>query len=172
MKEIYKNLFVGNQEDYENNVKYQKNWAIVHACKEPYHRQALGYIGRAADKKHPEYLIAKRNNDTRLILNLIDVDDSNYIQKVLIDEAINFIHKNLLNNNKVLVHCNKGQSRSASIGMLYLAVYTNTFSNKSDFNLVENEFIEKYPLYNPSKGIRDFLIMNWKKYVNGDKSEK
>ena len=56
--------------------------------------------------------------------------------------------------------------------MLYLAVYTNTFSNKLDFNLVEKEFIKKYPLYKPSKGIRDFLIMNWEKYVNGDKSEK
>lgn len=45
MIEIYNNLFIGNEMDYEKNVKRQNGWAIVHACKEPYHRQAVGYSG-------------------------------------------------------------------------------------------------------------------------------
>ncbi len=163
MKEIYNNLYVGNQDDYEEYVKNQSDWAVVHACKEPYHRQALGYTGRAALKTHPEYLIAKRDN--RLILNLIDVDNSNFIPKEIIDEAIKFIHQSLSDSKKVLVHCNQGQSRSPSIGMLYLALYTNIFSSK-DFNKVESEFRKIYPLYSPAKGIRDFISKNWNTYIN------
>lgn len=75
MIERYSDLFVGNQDDYESNVKYKANWAVVHACKEPYHRLALGYSSKAAPKNHPEYLFAKRTN--RLILNLVDADDLN-----------------------------------------------------------------------------------------------
>ncbi|MDZ7721064.1 MAG: hypothetical protein U5K72_19745 [Balneolaceae bacterium] len=69
MTEIQPNLFIGNENDYEFNVKDQEGWSVVHACKEPYHRQALGYSGRGAPKDHPEYLMAKREN--RLILKLV-----------------------------------------------------------------------------------------------------
>ena len=52
MKEIYPNLHIGSQDDYENIVKQQDGWFIIHACKEPYHRQALGYSGQGAPKTH------------------------------------------------------------------------------------------------------------------------
>lgn len=42
MKEIIKNLYIGNADDYEQYVKGKDDWSIVHACKEPYHRKALG----------------------------------------------------------------------------------------------------------------------------------
>jgi len=70
MIEVYLNLFVGDQSDYEINVATQEGWAVVHACKEPYHRQALGYRVRGAPKDHPEYLVARRGN--RLILNIVE----------------------------------------------------------------------------------------------------
>jgi hypothetical protein len=50
MIEIHPNLYIGNEHDYEFNVRRESGWCIVHACKEPYHRQALGYTGRAAPK--------------------------------------------------------------------------------------------------------------------------
>ena len=50
MIEIMHNLFIGSQSDYENIVKYESGWYVIHACKEPYHRQALGYSGRAVSK--------------------------------------------------------------------------------------------------------------------------
>ena len=56
MKEAYPNLFVGSQTDYESNPKMFDNWFVVHACKEPYHRNALGYTGRSAPKDSPYYL--------------------------------------------------------------------------------------------------------------------
>lgn len=89
MIEVYPNLFVGNEVD-ANSILNQSGWFVVHACKEPFHRQALGYSGRAAPKTDPEYLIAKRDN--RLILNLVDAADPAYIPKEIIDAAIDAIH--------------------------------------------------------------------------------
>ena len=50
MIEVTRNLFVGNEEDY-NRIQHESDWAIVHACKEPYHRIAVGYSGRGAPKR-------------------------------------------------------------------------------------------------------------------------
>jgi hypothetical protein len=57
MIEVYSKLFVGDELDYERKVSHQTGWATVHACKEPYHREALGYSSRGAPKDHPEYLV-------------------------------------------------------------------------------------------------------------------
>jgi predicted protein tyrosine phosphatase len=160
MIEITRNLFIGTANDYETQVKGKENWTTIHACKEPYHRQALRYMGRSAPKEHPEYYFAVREN--RLILNLIDANTSNYIPKIIIDKALNYIDNSLKSNKKCLVHCNQGQSRSPSIGLLYLA------QNKllpNDFNSAEKEFKKIYPFYNPNNGIRDFIKKNWTNYV-------
>ena len=161
MIEIYPKLFVGNADDYEFQVKGQSDWMVVHACKEPYHRRELGYTLRGAPKNHPEYLIARRGN--RLILNLVDTNDPNYIPKEIIDAALDFIKNGLNGSRKILVHCNKGESRSPSIGMLYLAIYTDKLSK--EFAVAEQGFRQIYPLYNPSLGIRGFLTKNWSSYV-------
>lgn len=38
MIEVYENLFIGNEKDFENDVKQKDGWSVVQACKEPYHR--------------------------------------------------------------------------------------------------------------------------------------
>ena len=161
MIEVYPNLFIGNADDYELQVKGQPGWMVIHACKEPYHRRELGYTSRGAPKNHPEYLIARREN--RLILNLVDADDPNYIPKEIIDSALGFIQEGLRKSQRVLVHCNQGESRSPSIGMLYLAI--NTEKLPKEFAEAEHGFRQIYPLYNPSLGMRGFLIRNWSNYV-------
>lgn len=161
MIEIFPNLFIGTEQDYERQVRGQHDWMIVHACKEPYHRNELGYTSRGAPKGHPEYLIARRAN--RLILNLVDAPDPAYIPKEIIDAALEFIHKGLSESHKVLVHCNLGESRSPSIGLLYLAIYTDKLSK--DFSLAEQAFRNIYPAYNPRAGMRGFLAENWKHYL-------
>lgn len=165
MIEIYPNLFIGDQFDYESQVKGKSEWRIVHACKEPYHRQALGYTSRAASKTHPEYLIARR--DSRLILNLIDPPDPAYVSKEVIDAGLDYIHSNI-DTNKILVHCNQGESRSPSIGMLYLGAYTQELPFK-DFFEDEEKYRRIYPLYNPGQGIRGFLINHWEHYTGLNK---
>ncbi|MHC1690721.1 MAG: phosphatase [Bacteroidales bacterium] len=158
MKEIYPNLHIGSQDDYENIVKYQDGWFVIHACKEPYHRQTLGYSGRSAPKEHPEYLIAYRGN--HLILNLVDAPDPAYISKQIIDEAIKAICINIV-NLKVFVHCNQGQSRSAVIGLLYLHHIRAIAENFID---AETEYLVLYPWYSPASGMKLFAMQNWSNY--------
>lgn len=160
MVEIVDNLFIGSQEDYEFNVKGKEGWWVIHACKDPYHRRALGYKSRGAPKDHPEYLYAFRGN--RLILNLVDADDFLYIPGEIMDTALDFIQRGLSMGNKVLVHCNQGQSRSAAIGLLYMAVHG--LIPRQTFEEAEKAFIAIYPVYQPGKGIREFLINNWQSY--------
>ena len=162
MIEIHPNLFIGNQDDYENIVRLQPDWHVVHACKEPYHRQALGYASRGAPKGHPEYLIARRGNI--LILNMVDADTPAYIPKEIIDATLDFIKTALNYGQRVLVHCNMGMSRSAGIGMLFLAAYTNRFEDMS-FIEAEEHYRMIYPHYNPGNGMRRFMQINWDSYL-------
>ncbi|TWV14342.1 phosphatase [Bacteroidaceae bacterium HV4-6-C5C] len=160
MIEIIKNLYVGSQEDYESNVKFQSDWFVIHACKEPYHRQALGYTGRAIANTHPEYLIVKRDN--RLILNLVDVADPKYISKEIVDAAIVAIDENI-DKKTVLIHCNQGMSRSATIGLLYL--HHVGIIATDNFKEAESEFLKLYPPYNPANGMRTFAEQYWNNYT-------
>lgn len=168
MIEIHPNLYIGNQHDYEANIRHEPEWCVVHACKEPYHRRALGYTGRAAPKNHPEYLIAHRDN--RLILNLVDAPDPAYIPQKIIDTALEYTDTCLNAGNCVLVHCNEGCSRSPGIGMLYLAHYTDLFRD-IEFPQAETMFRSIYPPYSPKSGIRGYIMKNWNRYTNHTQSE-
>ncbi|MCY3947120.1 MAG: dual specificity protein phosphatase [Anaerolineaceae bacterium] len=162
MIEICPDLCVGDQNDYEGNVKFQEGWSVVHACKHPYHRIALGYRGNAAPKNHPEYLFARRDN--RLILNMIDAEDPQYIPVELVDAAVDFIAEQLEEGKKVLVHCNQGRSRSPSIGLLYLVSHTNLVPIAS-LEDAEKVYGEIYPPYSPAMGIRGYMQQYWSKYA-------
>lgn len=119
MIEVHENLFIGNEKDFENNVKQKDGWAVVQACKEPYHREAIGYSGRSVSPEHEEYLVARRGD--RLILNMVDVENPNFFDEGMIEEALDFVGQQLDKGNKVLIHCNQGKSRSPSLGLLFLA---------------------------------------------------
>ncbi len=156
MVEIITNLFIGDQDDYESSVASQTGWAVVHAYKEPYHRQALGYKTRGAPKDHPEYLMAKRGDC--LILNLVDVEDPSYIANEIIDNALNFIYESLSKGMKVIVHCNQGESRAPSIGLSYMAY--KGFFPQIDFYQSMNEFKKKYPDYKTAGGFQLYVMNN------------
>jgi hypothetical protein len=161
MIEIYPNLFVGSQSDYENNVRWQPGWRIVQAAREPYHRDALGYKGRGAPKDHPEYLVAKR--DDRLILNLIDSDRPAPVPRQIIDAVLTFIEGSLAAGNRVVVHCNEGRSRAPAIGLLYLAARTDMFADLN-YSEAHARFEGLYLLCQPSPAIRAFLLTYWSAY--------
>ncbi|MCF7925882.1 MAG: dual specificity protein phosphatase family protein [Candidatus Izimaplasma sp.] len=155
MIEVYDNLYVGNQLDYQRLSK-KEDYFIVQACKEPYHRRALGYSGRGAPKNHPEYLFAYRDN--RLICNLVDANDHKYFSREIIIESLKFIREHLTKNSKVLIHCNKGFSRSTIIAMLYLKEIGEL---SESFETAETEIQKLYPNYNPGRGARDFALIHW-----------
>ncbi|MDP8207179.1 MAG: dual specificity protein phosphatase family protein [Candidatus Electryonea clarkiae] len=161
MIEVFQNLYIGNQDDYEKQVSKMNGWSIVHACKEPYHRAALGYIGRGAPKGHSEYLIARRGK--RLILNLVDAPNPIYIPKEIMDAAVSFIHDELIKGKKVLVHCNLGGSRSPIIGLLYLAALLDSPLGDT-FAEAEQDFKRIYPPYAPAGGVHGYAKENFDEY--------
>jgi hypothetical protein len=159
MIEVLSNLFVGSQDD-EAAIRGQSGWFVVHACKEPYHRKALGYSGRGAPKDHPEYLIARRKGC--LILNLVDVNDVNFIAPQIIDAALLDIHQNIT-SSKILVHCNQGLSRSPTIVFLYLLKHSDVL-NGQDHPTSVRRFQTIYPPYAPASGMAEYVRVNWLKY--------
>lgn len=160
MIEIDQNVWIGDQNDFESNVKFLQDWAVVHACKEPYHRTALGYATMGAPKQHFEYYYAIRNQE--LCLNLVDAPDPNYIPPQIVDFTLTFINEQLREGRKVLIHCNQGFSRSPGIGMLYLA-QKGKFKGLA-YNDAKEKFLERYPYFKPATGIEGYCRMNWEKY--------
>lgn len=161
MIEVAPNLYVGNQLDYENKAK-GRDWNVVQACKEPYHRQALGYTGMAGPRDHAEYLFAYRQDGDcrRLILNMVDAPKPEFFPDAMIDEALTFIGKSLEGGFKTLVHCNQGGSRSPSLALLHLR-QTNPEWQAMDFADAEKAMALLYPPYDPGKGIRAYVEERW-----------
>lgn len=172
MKEVFPNLYCGNDEDWLNLKKEHilgreidqpcDNWAVVHAAKEASHRQFVGYTGRGCPKESSEYLWAERDN--RLALNIVDAPKPEFFDKGMIDKALSFIEQKLGEGLKVLCHCNVGESRSASICLLYLIKHGIIKGNTLED--CEAEFMKVYPEYNPGTGIRGFVKEHWREYCN------
>lgn len=154
-REIYPNLFIGD----EISCLWHSSagWAIIHACKHPCHRKAVGYKNNLSPS-HPNYLILRKMN--HLVLNIVDMDKplSPRFTNPIMKAAMNFIEQQIP-NNKIIIHCNQGQSRSPSIGLLYLAKINEIDS--SSYQSARIAFKKKYPLYRPGSGISIYLRRNW-----------
>lgn len=164
MIEVAPNLFVGNQLDYEKHVKGKDGWWVCQACKEPYHREAVKYASAGAPRDHAEYLFAYRQDRgaQRLILNMVDAPKPEFFADAMIDEALTFIGKGLEAGAKVLVHCNQGVSRSASLALLHLRRTDPEWMDSGrDFETAEDMFRGLYPAYEPGKGIRAYVERRW-----------
>lgn len=116
MKQLRKNLYIGNREEVRSQCWDGNEWSFVLAAK-TFHKSILGYTGNAAPKDE-NYLFFKTSN--ALVLNLIDAKDPRYISKECIKEAILFIDAEIRKGKKVLVACDQGKSRSAGICFLYM----------------------------------------------------
>lgn len=152
MIEVFSRLWVGKDSDWDFINLSGEKFSVVHAAKEPYHRQLLGYIGQGAPKEHPYYLFARLDNI--LYLNLVDAEDDRYIPKAVIDEALRFISERLSIGDRVLVHCNEGKSRAPSIAFLWM--YENGYLPKS-FKEAGPVFKSIYPEFFPKDGIFKFI---------------
>ena len=70
MKEIYHDIFIGNEQDY-HLIQRESNWAVLHCCKHPFHCQFVGYRG-TLPSTHPNYALKRIENE--MALNLVDMD--------------------------------------------------------------------------------------------------
>lgn len=156
MERIIGNLFVGSDKDYEL-VKDKKDWSVLRTCKEGTggHRDTLGYTAQSAPKGK-NYLFVDGLNHRAL--NFIDPDDPNFIPLEMIKKGLDFINKRLEQGDKVLIACNKGESRGPTTAMLYLRSIGELEGN---FHHSENVFRTLCPTYNPGIGMRTFASQNW-----------
>ena len=148
---IVSGLYCGDAEYWEAH-KDEFDY-VIHACKEPYHRMALGYKGRGAPKDSDEYLIAERGNE--LCLNLIDADDPKYIPAVIMVTAVEEIQYHVDEGRKVFVHCNEGKSRAPGIVLMYLMLERLVYEFTYEDTVAEIKKV--YPLFEPAKGIDQYL---------------
>lgn len=159
MTEIFKNLFIGNEQECSFSIS--QDWAIIHACKNPCHANAVGYRG-SLPPSHPNYLIMEK--EQHLFLNMVDMDRelSPVFTNPIMQSAMRFIEKNI-SERKILIHCNQGLSRSPSIALLYLAA-NNSIANDSYSDAV-TDFRELYPAFNPGRGIAMYMNNNWSEII-------
>ncbi len=150
-KEVFKNVFVGDAFEFEKYIKLLNNWGVIHACKDPYHRQLLGYKTHAAPKTHSEYLMALRGD--ALFLNLVDSEDKKFIPEKIFQVSFLFIDRVLEQDKKVFIHCNKGESRAPAIAFLWMFFNKHLPQNYLDAFLA---FEKVYPKFKPSTGVKDF----------------
>ena len=134
------------------------DWVVVHACKSPCHQKAIGYR-RNLPNTHPNYLILE--NEKHLYLNIVDMKMPllhKFAESIMLT-ALDFIEKHISTKN-VLIHCNLGQSRSPSLGLLFLAKRKNDINNET-YQKAKEDFIKLYPQFNPGNGIESYLINYW-----------
>ena len=153
MIEVYDKVFVGAEMDCRNG---SDSWAVIHACKYPCHRDAVGYTKKISPN-HPNYLVLERG--LNLYLNIIDPDQPLFMPPLFI-ETIRFSRMHADSARNLLFHCNQGDSRAPSLAMLHLAKNLGVLDSSS-YDLAVADFAEMYPRYNPGLGIRTYLREHW-----------
>jgi len=118
MIEVEDGVYIGCDADVDEFYADHEDGYCVHAAKEPYHRKAVGYTGRAAPKDHPEYLMAHR--DTFTAYNLVDSPKPEFIPRAIFDSAFELVAHLRAQSVPVLINCNQGKSRSVGIYLYYL----------------------------------------------------
>lgn len=177
MHKIIDGLFVGTAEEVP--IAKDNGFSILGVCKDPLHRKHArlrgaekeGYITRSIPKDEPEYLWADRWHE--LYCNLIDAPDVKYIPHDVIEHALRFLITELEGHgNRVLVACNKAESRSPSIALMYL-INLDTWKPENNFEDVVANFRDMYyPFYRPSRGMLEYTKRFWEGYQNAKKESK
>ena len=156
MENIIRGLYIGSDKDVPT--AKARMYARLCACKdgEDSHRSMLEYTTMSAPEGK-NYLTV-RDGDV-MALNLIDVDDPEMIPDKVLDEGLMFIREMQEKGRILLVHCNAGHSRSATLVLMYL----RAIGEMSDsFLAAEKKFRTIYPPYDPGVGMRSHARMRWK----------
>ncbi len=154
MQKVDHNLFVGKMEDCGQG----PDFAVVHACKDPCHKQAVNYTGNL-DSSDPYYLVYESTNS--LFLNIVDMQRPlmHKFAGPIFAAALDFIGQHI-KEQQVLIHCNQGISRAPAIALLYLAKRKKTIPVDS-YQEAKAAFVRLYPNFLPSHGLESYLYSSW-----------
>jgi len=153
--EVATGLWVGADGDY-GAMREREGWSYLHAAKEPWHREMVGYLTKSAPEG-PERLFARREN--RMALNLIDVrklgpGGETYTPAEVIRAGLSFLAERLYAGERVLVHSNHGHSRAPGLALLYLQ---QSGALPADYEAAAAAFRRLYPAFEPHIGIETYL---------------
>jgi len=156
MQEIYDNVWVGDDSDYEK-VKDKKDWRAVRMCKygPGGHKETLGYDTPGAPKGK-NYLSVEAPN--RIAINILDMEDPNMIPWECITTALNYAKEKLDEGYKILIACNSGHSRGPTTGLMFLRAIGDMPHN---FHMSERIYRTLYHKYDPGMGMRQVARSHW-----------
>lgn len=137
-------------------------YLTVHACKEPAHRERVGYTTRGAPKgKDYLYVYDVGENRRDLYLNLVDGRSMANMPLEIFETAIDVISEGIKDGFEIVVYCNKGESRSPGIVLLYY-IMTNKDFIIDDYDSLEDIIWwfkdEYYPGIKLGRGMYEVLM--------------
>jgi hypothetical protein len=153
LEQVYERVFVAGDAHCRRG---DAEWAVVHACKSPCHQHALGYRGSLSNS-HPNYLTLHEGSD--LYMNIIDPPRPLFMPPSF-SHFLGFSEEQWTAGKKLLIHCNKGESRAPSLALLFLAKCRHAIDDAS-YPSASSEFETLYPRYSPGKGIQMYFSNNW-----------
>lgn len=157
-------IYLGNMYDYED-VRDVPVWSALHCCKDPYHKELVGYKGNLSPEHiNYSYIISGK----RMALNIVDSDkfDKKYLDFFanMFNKSFIFLDRELAYKQKVIIHCNEGMSRSPMITLLYLGYRGIDGYNNLDFESALDKFIRENNLSIKPKNNIYFTSLNlWNK---------
>src|SRR5699024_11276592 len=98
--------------------------------------------------------------------NLSYYDEYGFMIDYIINELIKFIDDELAKGQRVVLVCNQGKSRSASIGLMYM-LHKGCFKGYQTFFNVMQAYKEVYPDYEPKFGMMKATERYWEECKNG-----
>ena len=156
-QEVHERLSFGDQASCTHTI--DGSLAVVHACKEPCHRRAVGYATRTIAKTHPSYLVHERGH--HLYLNLIDPAQPLFMMPSF-EAFLSFVDREIKERD-LLIHCNQGESRAPSLALLYMAKRLGSLPNDS-YATAAAAFRRQFA-YSPGLGVSDWLTTHWQQLV-------
>lgn len=141
------NIYIGDDHDVE--YAREHNLRILHCAKHPWH---VYMAGDKLSQDDTNYMYAEKDGEAAL--NLVDTDDYAERFQPLFDKAIESAFRFLdAATTPVFIHCNKGESRSPAIALLY--IHHRKMSEKT--------FDELLAIYGfkPKGGIYNFVKRAW-----------
>lgn len=162
-RRITDNLYVGDLEDCRalSRGSVGKDWAVVHACKNPCHADRCG---QAPDPESADYLA--RQEGAHLYLNMID-PPAPLFRRATFDIFIRFAREQWQAGRPLLIHCNRGESRAPSLAIVFLAKVLYRIGDTS-FDDAWDEFEQLIgEKFQPGAGIEQWLREHWRELDGG-----
>ena len=153
LRSVYPRLWVADQDACCSG---SPECAVVHACKIPCHQRAIGYTKSLA-REHPNYLARADAHD--LWLNLIDPPGPLF-QLESFRQFFAFAAPRYDSGQTLRIHCNQGESRSASLALLLLSRHMRILPQHSYTGALAG-YMALDPGCRPGQGLAQFLAQNW-----------